>query len=297
MDNQEKNLFDTVSIIGIGLIGSSIARGIKKHNIANKVVGYAKTLETREKAMDLGYMDQVFDSANDAIKDADLVILCVPVGANRDIMIEISDNLSEGTILTDVGSVKAEVIKQLKDIIPDKVSFIPAHPIAGTEFSGPESGFAELFDHKWCVLTPYEKSKKQDIKKVKNFWERLGMNVDEMSPEYHDLVLAITSHIPHLIAYNIVGTATNLAEITRKEVTKYAAGGFRDFTRIASSDPIMWRDIFLNNQEAVLEMLDKFSDDLSSLREAIKKKDGKELQKYFTKTRDIRKRILQQEGK
>ncbi len=297
MDNKEKNLFDTVSIIGIGLIGSSIAKGIKKHTIANKVVGYAKTLETREKAMDLGYMDQVFDSANDAIKDADLVILCVPVGANRDIMIEISDNLSEGTILTDVGSVKAEVIKQLKDIIPDKVSFIPAHPIAGTEFSGPESGFAELFDHKWCVLTPYEKSKKQDIKKVKNFWERLGMNVDEMSPEYHDLVLAITSHIPHLIAYNIVGTATNLAEITRKEVTKYAAGGFRDFTRIASSDPIMWRDIFLNNQEAVLEMLDKFSDDLSSLREAIKKKDGKELQKYFTKTRDIRKRILQQEGK
>jgi cyclohexadieny/prephenate dehydrogenase len=297
MDNKEKNLFDTVSIIGIGLIGSSIAKGIKKHNIANKVVGYAKTLETREKAMDLGYMDQVFDSANDAIKDADLVILCVPVGANRDIMIEISDNLSEGTILTDVGSVKAEVIKQLKDIIPDKVSFIPAHPIAGTEFSGPESGFAELFDHKWCVLTPYEKSKKQDIKKVKDFWERLGMNVDEMSPEYHDLVLAITSHIPHLIAYNIVGTATNLAEITRKEVTKYAAGGFRDFTRIASSDPIMWRDIFLNNQEAVLEMLDKFSDDLSSLREAIKKKDGKELQKYFTKTRDIRKRILQQEGK
>ena len=297
MGNREKNLFDTVSIIGIGLIGSSIARGIKKHNIANKVVGYAKTLKTREKAMDLGYMDQVFDSANDAIKDADLVILCVPVGANRDIMIEISDNLSEGTILTDVGSVKAEVIKQLKDIIPDKVSFIPAHPIAGTEFSGPESGFAELFDHKWCVLTPYEKSKKQDIEKVKNFWERLGMNVDEMSPEYHDLVLAITSHIPHLIAYNIVGTATNLAEITRKEVTKYAAGGFRDFTRIASSDPIMWRDIFLNNQEAVLEMLDKFSDDLSSLREAIKKKDGKELQKYFTKTRDIRKRILQQEGK
>ena len=297
MGNKEKNLFDTVSIIGIGLIGSSIARGIKKHNIASKVVGYAKTLKTREKAMDLGYMDQVFDSANDAIKDADLVILCVPVGANRDIMIEISDNLSEGTILTDVGSVKAEVIKQLKDIIPDKVSFIPAHPIAGTEFSGPESGFAELFDHKWCVLTPYEKSKKQDIEKVKNFWERLGMNVDEMSPEYHDLVLAITSHIPHLIAYNIVGTATNLAEITRKEVTKYAAGGFRDFTRIASSDPIMWRDIFLNNQEAVLEMLDKFSDDLSSLREAIKKKDGKELQKYFTKTRDIRKRILQQEGK
>jgi cyclohexadieny/prephenate dehydrogenase len=297
MGNKEKNLFDTVSIIGIGLIGSSIARGIKKHNIANKVVGYAKTLKTREKAMDLGYMDQVFDSANDAIKDANLVILCVPVGANRDIMIEISDNLSEGTILTDVGSVKAEVIKQLKDIIPDKVSFIPAHPIAGTEFSGPESGFAELFDHKWCVLTPYEKSKKQDIEKVKNFWERLGMNVDEMSPEYHDLVLAITSHIPHLIAYNIVGTATNLAEITRKEVTKYAAGGFRDFTRIASSDPIMWRDIFLNNQEAVLEMLDKFSDDLSSLREAIKKKDGKELQKYFTKTRDIRKRILQQEGK
>ena len=297
MGNKEKNLFDTVSIIGIGLIGSSIARGIKKHNIANKVVGYAKTLKTREKAVDLGYMDQVFDSANDAIKDADLVILCVPVGANRDIIIEISDNLSEGTILTDVGSVKAEVIKQLKDIIPDKVSFIPAHPIAGTEFSGPESGFAELFDHKWCVLTPYEKSKKQDIKKVKNFWERLGMNVDEMSPEYHDLVLAITSHIPHLIAYNIVGTATNLAEITRKEVTKYAAGGFRDFTRIASSDPIMWRDIFLNNQEAVLEMLDKFSDDLSSLREAIKQKDGKELQKYFTKTRDIRKRILQQEGK
>ena len=297
MNNAEKNLFGTVAIIGIGLIGSSIARGIKKYNIANKVVGYAKTLKTRKKAMDLGYMDQVFDSASDAIQNANLVILCVPVGANRDIMIEITDNLSEGTILTDVGSVKAEVIKQLHDIVPDTVSFVPAHPIAGTEFSGPESGFAELFDNKWCVLTPYEKSRKQDIEKVKNFWERLGMNVDEMSPEYHDLVLAITSHIPHLIAYNIVGTATNLAEITRKEVTKYAAGGFRDFTRIASSDPIMWRDIFLNNQEAVLEMLDKFSDDLSSLREAIKKKDGQELQKYFTKTRDIRKKILQQESK
>jgi cyclohexadieny/prephenate dehydrogenase len=297
MNNAEKNLFGTVAIIGIGLIGSSIARGIKKYNIANKVVGYAKTLKTRKKAMDLGYMDQVFDSASDAIQNANLVILCVPVGANRDIMIEISDNLSEGTILTDVGSVKAEVIKQLHDIVPDTVSFVPAHPIAGTEFSGPESGFAELFDNKWCVLTPYEKSRKQDIEKVKNFWERLGMNVDEMSPEYHDLVLAITSHIPHLIAYNIVGTATNLAEITRKEVTKYAAGGFRDFTRIASSDPIMWRDIFLNNQEAVLEMLDKFSDDLSSLRESIKKKDGQELQKYFTKTRDIRKKILQQESK
>jgi len=297
MNNAEKNLFGTVAIIGIGLIGSSIARGIKKYNIANKVVGYAKTLKTRKKAMDLGYMDQVFDSASDAIQNANLVILCVPVGANRDIMIEISNNLSEGTILTDVGSVKAEVIKQLHDIVPDTVSFVPAHPIAGTEFSGPESGFAELFDNKWCVLTPYEKSRKQDIEKVKNFWERLGMNVDEMSPEYHDLVLAITSHIPHLIAYNIVGTATNLAEITRKEVTKYAAGGFRDFTRIASSDPIMWRDIFLNNQEAVLEMLDKFSDDLSSLREAIKKKDGQELQKYFTKTRDIRKKILQQESK
>jgi len=297
MNNAEKNLFGTVAIIGIGLIGSSIARGIKKYNIANKVVGYAKTLKTRKKAMDLGYMDQVFDSASDTIQNANLVILCVPVGANRDIMIEISDNLSEGTILTDVGSVKAEVIKQLHDIVPDTVSFVPAHPIAGTEFSGPESGFAELFDNKWCVLTPYEKSRKQDIEKVKNFWERLGMNVDEMSPEYHDLVLAITSHIPHLIAYNIVGTATNLAEITRKEVTKYAAGGFRDFTRIASSDPIMWRDIFLNNQEAVLEMLDKFSDDLSSLREAIKKKDGQELQKYFTKTRDIRKKILQQESK
>ncbi|MBL6623769.1 MAG: prephenate/arogenate dehydrogenase family protein [Rhizobiales bacterium] len=297
MNNAEKNLFGTVAIIGIGLIGSSIARGIKKYNIANKVVGYAKTLKTRKKAMDLGYMDQVFDSASDAIQNANLVILCIPVGANRDIMIEISDNLSEGTILTDVGSVKAEVIKQLHDIVPDTVSFVPAHPIAGTEFSGPESGFAELFDNKWCVLTPYEKSRKQDIEKVKNFWERLGMNVDEMSPEYHDLVLAITSHIPHLIAYNIVGTATNLTEITRKEVTKYAAGGFRDFTRIASSDPIMWRDIFLNNQEAVLEMLDKFSDDLSSLREAIKKKDGQELQKYFTKTRDIRRKILQQESK
>lgn len=297
MNNAEKKLFGTVAIIGIGLIGSSIARGIKKYNIANKVVGYAKTLKTRKKAMDLGYMDQVFDSASDAIQNANLVILCVPVGANRDIMIEISDNLSEGTILTDVGSVKAEVIKQLHDIVPDSVSFVPAHPIAGTEFSGPESGFAELFDNKWCVLTPYEKCRKQDVEKVKNFWERLGMNVDEMSPEYHDLVLAITSHIPHLIAYNIVGTATNLAEITRREVTKYAAGGFRDFTRIASSDPIMWRDIFLNNQEAVLEMLDKFSDDLSSLREAIKKKDGQELQKYFTKTRDIRKKILQQESK
>ena len=293
--NENNIIFDKVAIIGIGLIGSSIARAIKKRNISNNISGYAKTNKTRQKVRELGYIDYVEDDLVSAVRDADLVILCIPVGSNREILKEISSSLKKGSILTDVGSVKSEVINQVSDIIPQGISFIPGHPIAGTEFSGPESGFAELLEDKWCILTPYGDFKRKDLNKVISFWEGIGMLVDIMEPEQHDLVLAITSHIPHLIAYNIVGTATDLEKVTKKEVTKYAAGGFRDFTRIASSDPIMWRDIFLNNKEAVLEMLGRFTEDLADLQKAIRWQDGKRLEELFTKTRKIRKGIMKEE--
>jgi cyclohexadieny/prephenate dehydrogenase len=288
-------IFDKVAIIGIGLIGSSIAKAIKKTQISNNISGYAKTHKTRQKVRELGYIDCVENDLVSAIKDADLIILCVPVGSNREILQEISSSLKKGSILTDVGSVKAEVIHQISDLIPHGVSFIPGHPIAGTEFSGPESGFAELLEDKWCILTPYGDFDKNSLNKVKSFWERIGMLVDIMEAEQHDLILAITSHIPHLIAYNIVGTATDLEKVTKKQVTQYAAGGFRDFTRIASSDPIMWRDVFLNNKEAVLEMLGRFMEDLTDLQKAIRWKDGKKLEELFTKTRKIRQGIIKEE--
>jgi|TARA_B100001093_G_scaffold110267_1_gene102530 cyclohexadieny/prephenate dehydrogenase len=293
--NENNVIFDKVAIIGIGLIGSSIAKAIKKRKISNNISGYAKTNKTRQKVRELGYIDYVEDDLVSAVTDADLIILCVPVGSNRQILKEISSSLKKGSILTDVGSVKSEVINQVSDIIPQGVSFIPGHPIAGTEFSGPESGFAELIEDKWCILTPYGDFKRKDLNKVISFWEGIGMLVDIMEPEQHDLVLAITSHIPHLIAYNIVGTATDLEKVTKKEVTKYAAGGFRDFTRIASSDPIMWRDIFLNNKEAVLEMLGRFTEDLADLQKAIRWQDGKRLEELFTKTRKIREGIIKEE--
>ena len=293
--NENNIIFDKVAIIGIGLIGSSIAKAIKKRKISNNISGYAKTNKTRQKVRELGYIDYVKDDLVSAVTDADLIILCVPVGSNREILKEISSSLKKGSILTDVGSVKSEVINQVSDIIPQGISFIPGHPIAGTEFSGPESGFAELIEDKWCILTPYGDFKREDLNKVISFWEGIGMLVDIMEPEQHDLVLAITSHIPHLIAYNIVGTATDLEKVTKKEVTKYAAGGFRDFTRIASSDPIMWRDIFLNNKEAVLEMLGRFTEDLADLQKAIRWQDGKRLEELFTKTRRIREGIIKEE--
>ena len=293
MDMKSENIiFDTVAIIGIGLIGSSIARGIKKNRIARRVFGYAKTAATREKAGELGYMDKIFDTSAGAVNDADLIVLCAPVGSNADIMKEIKGHLKRGSIITDVGSVKKAVIDQIDEHLPDGVSFIPGHPIAGTEFSGPESGFAELFNKKCCLLTPYTKTDKVQLNKVISFWEELGMFVDTMSPEMHDLVLATISHLPHLVAFNLVDTAAKLENNKNQEITKYAAGGFLDYTRVASSDPIMWRDVFLNNKEAVIEILDSFIEGLAELKDNIKTENGNQLESIFTDSRNKRDKIL-----
>ena len=293
MDTKSENIiFDTVAIIGIGLIGSSIARGIQKNKIARRVFGYAKTIATRKKAEELGYMDKIFDTSAGAVHNADLIILCVPVGSNADIMREIKEHLKMGAIITDVGSVKKAVIDQIDMYLPDGVCFIPGHPIAGTEFSGPESGFAELFNKKCCLLTPYTKTDKGQLNKLISFWEELGMFVDTMSPEMHDLVLATISHLPHLVAFNLVDTASKLENRENQEFTKYSAGGFLDYTRVASSDPIMWRDIFINNKKAVIEILDSFIDGLTDLKENIQTDNANKLESIFTETRKKRNKIL-----
>ena len=288
----ENIIFDTVAIVGIGLIGSSIARGIQKNKIVRNVFGYAKTASTRAKARELGYMDKIFDTLVETVNDADLIILCAPVGSNAEIMRNIQGHLKKGTIITDVGSVKKAVIDQIDKYLPDGVSFIPGHPIAGTEFSGPESGFAKLFYKKCCLLTPYTDTDKVHLDKVVFFWEELGMFVDIMSPEMHDLVLATISHLPHLVAFNLVDTASKLENKKNYEVTKYAAGGFLDYTRVASSDPIMWRDVFLNNKDAVIEILDSFIDGLANLKDSIKMENGNKLESLFTETRNKRNKIL-----
>ncbi len=245
--------------------------------------------------MKIGFVDSVFDDPRQAVTDADLVILCVPVGICGPLCKQISGDLKEGAILSDVGSVKSAVIKACAPHIPPGVHFIPAHPMAGTEFSGPEAGFAELFDHKWCLLTPLPETDEQALHKLKGFWSQCGAKVETMSAEHHDLVAAIVSHLPHLIAFNIVGTADDLEGITEREVIKFAAGGFRDFTRIAASDPTMWRDVFLNNREAVLAMLERFNKDLETLTTAIREEDRETLFDHFTRTRHIRKGILDDE--
>ncbi len=288
----ENIIFDTVAIIGIGLIGSSIARGIQKNKVARRVFGYAKTARTREKAEELGYMDKIFDTSVGAVSDADLIILCAPVGSNTDIMKEIREHIKKGSIITDVGSVKKAVIDQIAKYLPDGVDFIPGHPIAGTEFSGPESGFAELFYKKCCLLTPYTKTDKVQLNKLISFWEELGMFVDTMSPEMHDLVLATISHLPHLVAFNLIDTASKLENRKDLEFTKYSAGGFLDYTRVASSDPTMWRDIFLNNKEAVIEILDSYIDGLADIKDHIKTQNGNKLEEIFTESRKKRNKIL-----
>ncbi|HTT97625.1 MAG TPA: prephenate/arogenate dehydrogenase family protein [Rhizomicrobium sp.] len=285
-------LFDKVALIGIGLIGSSIAHGIRRANLAGHVAGCAHTPEILQRAKNVGFADSLHADAADAVRDADLVILAAPVGAFAEIAQEIGPALKQGAILTDVGSVKSAVLRDVGPHVPNGVHFIPAHPIAGTEQSGPEAGFAELFDGRWCLLTPPENTDAAALEKLKTFWARLGSKVEVMDAAHHDLVLAITSHVPHLIAYNIVGTADDLATVTQSEVIKFSAGGFRDFTRIAASDPTMWRDVFLNNKDAVLEVLGRFSEDLSALQRAIRWGDGDALFNLFTRTRDIRRSII-----
>jgi len=286
------NVFNKVCIIGLGLIGGSIGLSLKRLNSSSQIVGYAKTKSTLKRALERGLVDKVEENLINAVNDADFVILATPLSMFKSIIDEISPFLKEGCIISDTGSAKLSVIKELKNIIPRNIEFVPGHPIAGTEESGPDSGFAELFDNRWCILTPTEANTSNAIHLVKKFWESLGSKVEIMEPSHHDKVLAITSHIPHLIAFNIVGTANNLANVTEKEVVKYSAGGFRDFTRIAASDPKMWSDIFTYNSDAVLEMLELFSNDLAKLKDAVRKKDSDLLFSNFEKTRAVRKNII-----
>lgn len=286
------NTFEKVCIVGLGLIGGSIGLAIKRSNISNQITGYARSNSTLERAIELGLVDSVKDNLKDAVNNSDLVILATPLSTFRELVEEMSPFLKKGCIITDTGSAKLTVIEDLKDILPNGVEFVPGHPIAGTEESGPDAGFAELFDNRWCILTPTEDNSINAVDLVKDFWESIGSKVEIMDPMHHDKVLAITSHIPHLIAFNIVGTANNLANVTEKEVVKYSAGGFRDFTRIAASDPKMWSDIFTYNSDAVLEMLDLFSNDLAKLKAAVIKKDSDLLFSNFEKTREVRKNII-----
>ncbi len=285
-------LFPRVAIIGLGLIGSSIARGTMALGLAGELVAADGSADVRQRAKELGLAHRVADTNADAVKDADLVIACVPVGACGPVAREIAAHLKAGAIVSDVGSVKTAVLKDMAEYLPDTVDFVPAHPVAGTEHSGPDAGFAELFVNRWCILTPAANASPEGVERLKAFWQALGANVETMTAEHHDLVLAITSHLPHLIAYTIVGTADELEGVTESEVLKFSAGGFRDFTRIAASDPTMWRDVFLNNKDAVLEMLGEFQEDLSKLTRAIRRGDGDALFEHFSRTRTIRRGIL-----
>jgi len=286
-------LFERVALIGIGLIGSSLCHAMRRHGLARAVVGHAQSERTRSTALRLGLVAQAYSTAAEAARGADLVILCTPVGAYGKIAEEIGPWLERGAILTDVGSVKGAVVRDVAPHVGPGVHFIPGHPIAGTERSGPESGFAELFDGRWCVLTPPEGTDEAAIGKLAAFWRACGSQVELMDAQHHDLVLAITSHVPHLIAYNIVNTARHLERVTDSEVIKFSAGGFRDFTRIAASDPVMWRDVFLNNKEAVLEMLARFSEDLTALQRAIRFGEGNTLYQLFVEARATRRGIIE----
>ncbi|MDR3494475.1 MAG: prephenate/arogenate dehydrogenase family protein [Ancalomicrobiaceae bacterium] len=292
MTASDKPLFGKLALIGIGLIGGSIARRARRDGLVGHIAISTRRAETLERARELDLGDSYCLDPAQAVKDADLVILCVPVGASGAVTEAIAGALKPGAIVSDVGSVKGDVVKQMQPFIPQGVHFVPAHPVAGTEQSGPDSGFADLFDERWCIVTPPEGTDAAAVDRLVGFWTALGSNVEVMEPERHDLVLAITSHIPHLIAYNIVGTAAHLEKVTASEVIKFSAGGFRDFTRIAASDPTMWRDVFLHNKDAVLEMLGRFIEDLFALQRSIRFGEGDKLYDLFTRTRAIRRSIV-----
>jgi len=285
--------FSRITIIGLGLIGSSIARAVRAHMPAARLTGYDADPEVRATATRIRLVDDVADSAGASVVDADFVILCVPVGAMGAVAAEIAADLPSDAIVSDVGSCKESVATALAAALPG-ATIVPAHPVAGTEQSGPEAGFATLFHGRWCILTPAPQTSASAVERVAEFWLQLGADVETMPADHHDRVLAVTSHLPHLIAYTIVGTASDLEEVTQSEVIKYSAGGFRDFTRIAASDPTMWRDVFLTNREAVLEMLQRFSEDLTALQRAIRWGKGDELFDLFTRTRAIRRGIVEQ---
>ncbi|MEO1248377.1 MAG: prephenate/arogenate dehydrogenase family protein [Pseudomonadota bacterium] len=284
--------FERLALVGLGLIGSSIALGARKEGLVGEIIGTARTEQTRSKALELGLVDRCVASAQDAVREADLVILCVPVGAIGAVGAEIGPHLKPGCILSDVGSVKGSVIKDLADHIPQGVHLVPGHPIAGTEDSGPESGFPELFHDRWQILTPPAGADPDAVRRMMEFWEKLGSDVAVMAADHHDQVLAITSHLPHLIAYTIVGTAVDLGDDIKAEVIQYSASGFRDFTRIAASDPVMWRDVFLKNKTAVLDILQRFTEDLTALQRAIRRGEGETLHQHFTDTRAIRRGVI-----
>ncbi|WP_206378169.1 prephenate/arogenate dehydrogenase family protein [Sneathiella limimaris] len=292
MAHLEAPLFKKMALIGIGLIGSSISRAVQKHGLVGEIVCSARTKDTRRVAKEMGLVSAAYEHSKDAVVGADLVILCTPIGTYAKLMEEIAPYLEQGALVTDVGSVKQTVVDLIEPRLPEGVDFVAGHPVAGSEKSGPAAGYADLFDNRWWILTPSEKSTDAAVEKLTQFCSAFGSNVEQMDPKHHDLVLAITSHVPHLIAYNIVGTADDLQEVTRSEVIKYSAGGFRDFTRIAASDPTMWRDVFLNNKEAVLEMLGRFTEDLTALQRAIRRSDGDTLFEIFTRTRAIRRQII-----
>ena len=285
--------FEKIALIGIGLIGSSLARVIRREGLARHIAISTRRPETLKRAENLQLGDSYSTDARTAVRDADLIIVSVPVGASGTVAEEIAPALKKGAILTDVGSTKQSVVAQMSPFVPEGVHFIPGHPLAGTENSGPDAGFPDLFDNRWCIFTPLPDTDPLALEKLSTFWRRCGSNIDTMTPEHHDMTLAIVSHLPHIIAYNIVGTADDLANVTKSEVIKYSASGFRDFTRLAASDPTMWRDVCLHNKDAILEMLARFSEDLSSLQRAIRWGDGDKLFDLFTRTRAIRRSIIQ----
>ncbi|HEY5817331.1 MAG TPA: prephenate/arogenate dehydrogenase family protein [Mesorhizobium sp.] len=288
-----KPLFDRIALVGIGLIGSSLARVIAREKLAGHVAIATRSAATLKRAEELKLGDSYHTDLAEGVRDADLVIVSVPVGSSEAVAKTIAPALKPGAIVTDVGSTKASVIAQMQPHIPAGVHFIPGHPLAGTEKSGPDAGFADLFDNRWCIFTPLPDTDPDALERLAEFWRRCGSNIDTMDPQHHDMVLAIVSHLPHIIAYNIVGTADDLQNVSKTEVIKYAASGFRDFTRLAASDPTMWRDVCLHNRDAILEMLARFSEDLASLQRAVRWGDGDKLFDLFTRTRDIRRSIIE----
>jgi cyclohexadieny/prephenate dehydrogenase len=286
-------LYDRVALIGLGLIAGSMAHAMRRAGLAGEIVGTARSSETRRIAAELRLCDRVTETAAEAVAGADLVVLCVPVGAMATVAAEIAPALAPGATVTDVGSVKRDVIAAVTPHLPAGVHFVPGHPLAGTEHSGPRAGFAELFDNRYVLLTPLPEADRAAVDRLRQLWERCGANVEEMDPDHHDLVLAVTSHTPHLIAYTMVGVADDLRRVTDSEVIKYSAAGFRDFTRIAASDPTMWRDVFLSNKDATLEILGRFTEELFALQRAIRTGDGDHLHAYFTRTRAIRRGIIE----
>ena len=289
------HIYNRVALIGLGLIASSMAHAMRRGSLAGQIVGHSRSIDTQKKAISLEIFDEVFGSAKEAVENADLVVLCVPVGAMGSVAKDISVYMKAGSTLTDVGSTKQAVIESVSPHVREDVFFVPAHPVAGTEQSGPDAGFAELFDNRWCLMTPgkVEDHNLNQIEKLKLLWTSIGANVELMDPDHHDLVLAVTSHAPHLIAYTMVGVADDLRRVTDSEVVKYSAAGFRDFTRIAASDPTMWRDVFLSNKDATLEILGRFTEELFALQRAIRTGDGDYLHDYFTRTRELRRGVVE----